>query len=66
MGNRPSTPDSLPVIGQAPGAPSVYFAFGHGHSGLTLAAATGRIVADQMAGRRPHVDASPFSVTRFQ
>lgn len=66
MGSRPSTPDSLPVIGRAPGVPSLYFAFGHGHSGLTLAASTGRIVADQIAARPTHVDVSPFSVTRFQ
>lgn len=65
MGCRPSTPDSLPVIGQAPGVPSLYLAFGHGHSGLTLAASTGRIIADLLAGRASHVDAAPFNPARF-
>ncbi len=32
MGFRPSMPDSLPVIGAAPSAPSVVLAFGHGLS----------------------------------
>ncbi len=51
MGCRPSTPDSLPVIGAHPGDPRILFAFGHGHLGLTLSAATARHVA--VAGRRP-------------
>jgi D-amino-acid dehydrogenase len=65
MGFRPSMPDSLPVIGRAPGHANAYFAFGHGHVGLTLAAVTGRIVADQAAGRPPAFDLKPFRATRF-
>jgi D-amino-acid dehydrogenase len=44
-GHRPATPDSLPVIGPSPRNPGVFHAFGHGHLGLTQAAATGRLVA---------------------
>jgi D-amino-acid dehydrogenase len=33
MGHRPTLPDSLPVIGAAPGHPGLLFAFGHGHHG---------------------------------
>ncbi|MGB3148959.1 MAG: FAD-dependent oxidoreductase, partial [Paracoccaceae bacterium] len=44
MGFRPSLPDSLPVIGPAPGAPGVFYAFGHGHLGLTQAAGTAELV----------------------
>ena len=51
MGCRPSTPDSLPVIGTDPGDPRIIFAFGHGHLGLTLSAATARHVAALVAGR---------------
>jgi D-amino-acid dehydrogenase len=36
MGFRPSTPDSLPVIGRSPRCKNVFYAFGHGHVGLTL------------------------------
>lgn len=65
MGYRPSMPDSLPVIGRSPRCPNVYFAFGHGHLGLTLGAITGRLVADMAAGRDPQVDLSPYRPGRF-
>ena len=65
MGFRPSMPDSLPVIGRSPHFANVFFAFGHGHLGLTLAAATGRAVADLAAGRAPAFDVAPFRAERF-
>jgi D-amino-acid dehydrogenase len=65
MGHRPSTPDSLPVIDRSPRFPGVYYAFGHGHLGLTLGAATGRVLAELVAGRKPPVELAPFRVTRF-
>lgn len=64
-GHRPATPDSLPVIGPSPRCNQVFYAFGHGHLGLTQAATTGRIVADLIAGRRPPVDTAPYAITRF-
>ncbi len=65
MGYRPSLPDSLPVIGRAPRAPNVFYAFGHGHLGLTQAAATGRLVRDLVLGQAPALDLSPFAPDRF-
>lgn len=65
MGCRPSMPDSLPVIGQSPIHESVFFAFGHGHLGLTGAATTGKIIADLIAGRPPHININPFRIDRF-
>ncbi len=65
MGHRPTTPDTLPVIGPSPCAPRILHAFGHGHLGLTQAATTGRLIADLVAGRRPAVDLAPFSIGRF-
>lgn len=65
MGHRPITPDSLPVIGRSPSTPDVLFAFGHGQLGLTLAAITGRLIADLVADRPPAVDLTPFRPTRF-
>lgn len=64
-GERPSTPDSLPVIGQAPDRPWAIFAFGHGHVGLGTGAITGRIVAQLAAGHEPEVDIRPFRPDRF-
>ena len=51
MGHRPSTPDGLPCIGPASGCADVVHAFGHGHIGLTAGPATGKLVADLIAGR---------------
>ena len=65
MGFRPSLPDSLPAIGPATADDRVVYAFGHGHLGLTQAAATARLVADIVAGRPPPLDLVPFRPQRF-
>jgi len=65
MGHRPALPDSLPVIGPAPRYRSAFFAFGHGHTGLTGAPMTGRVIADLVAGRPPSIDIAPFRMDRF-
>jgi D-amino-acid dehydrogenase len=65
MGHRPSTPDSLPVIDRCKRHPSVYYAYGHGHTGLTLGAITGRLIADLVAGRDPAMDLTPYRADRF-
>ena len=65
MGPRPSFPDSKPVISGLDGEPGVLLAFGHGHIGLTLAAVTGRAVADMAAGRPTVADMTPFRADRF-
>lgn len=66
MGCRPSTPDSLPVIGPHPKEPRIVFAFGHGHLGLTLSAATARHVAALMSARPRERNLEPFGIERFQ
>ncbi|MBI3517316.1 MAG: FAD-dependent oxidoreductase [Proteobacteria bacterium] len=65
VGRRPSTPDSLPVISGSPHHRNAWFAFGHGHVGLTTAAVTAGWIADLVAGRPPSVDLAPFRVERF-
>ncbi len=65
MGHRPSSIDSLPFIGEAPGVDGVYCAFGHQHLGLTLGPKTGRLIADLVSERRPNIDLSPYRVGRF-
>ena len=66
MGHRPSTADSLPVIGRASGFPEAFFAFGHGHLGFTLGPITGRLIADLAIGRPPAVDTRPYAAERFE
>ncbi len=65
MGYRPSTPDSLPVIGRSPRSPHVYYAFGHQHLGLTLSAITGRLIAALVSDLAPDIDLSPYRIERF-
>ena len=65
MGNRPCTPDSLPIIGQAPNHKSILFAFGHGHQGLLSAPKTAEVINDLVSQRRPSIDLELFHITRF-
>ena len=65
MGHRPSLPDSLPVLGPSRASPDVFYAFGHGHVGMTAAPMTGKIVAELVDGRSPAIDISPFAAGRF-
>jgi len=65
MGHRPATPDSLPVIGPSPTLRNLYYAFGHGHLGLTQSASTGALIADMVDGRTPPINCEPFSIARF-
>ena len=65
MGHRPSLPDSMPVLGRAPRYGNAFFAFGHGHVGLTAASTTAEIIADLLGGRRPYMDIAPFRAERF-
>ena len=67
MGYRPSLPDSVPVIGHAKGRSNVFYAFGHGHLGLTQSAATGQLIRDLILDQAPPgLDLSPFSPQRFR
>ncbi|MEJ0011798.1 MAG: FAD-binding oxidoreductase [Bauldia sp.] len=66
MGARPATPDSMAVIGPYPKDPRVVFAFGHGHLGLTLSAATARHVAGLLTTGRREKNLEPFGIERFQ
>ena len=65
MGRRPTTPDSLPVIGEHPRAPNILHAYGGQHIGLTIGPKLGRIAADMVAGRRANIDLAPFRPDRF-
>ena len=65
-GLRPVMADDLPVIDRIPGKAECYLATGHGMMGVTLAPATGRIIADLIAGRDPQIDISAFGLQRFR
>lgn len=65
MGARPCFADSRPVIGRAPRQRGLWLAYGHGHWGLTLGPATGRLVAEMMTGAPPFCDPRPYAAERF-
>ncbi len=65
LGSRPCFADSRPVIGPAPGRPGLWLAIGHAHWGLTLGPATGRMIAEMMAGQPPFCDPAPYRAERF-
>ncbi|MBB93805.1 MAG: FAD-dependent oxidoreductase [Rhodobacteraceae bacterium] len=65
MGRRPTTPDSLPALGEAPGAPNVLHAYGGQHVGMTIGPKLGRLVAELAARRTPNIDLTPYRPDRF-
>jgi D-hydroxyproline dehydrogenase len=64
-GARPTLPDYLPAIGRSRRASNLFYAFGHQHLGLTLAAVTGRAVGALAVGERPDIGLAPFGIERF-
>lgn len=63
-GLRPMTPDGTPVVG-ATRLPNLYLATGHGTLGWTMAAGTGRVLADVIGGRTPGIDLRGLTVARY-
>ena len=64
-GWRPMVPDGKPIIGAVPGLDNVLLATGHGMLGVSMAPATGKLVAELLTGQAAHVDPAPYAVTRF-
>ncbi|MEC8201721.1 MAG: FAD-binding oxidoreductase, partial [Pseudomonadota bacterium] len=65
MGPRPSTPDSVPFLGEVPGCPNLIAAFGHGHTGMTMGPKTGEVIASLIAGEKTGVDMQAYRLDRF-
>jgi D-amino-acid dehydrogenase len=63
-GWRPMTPDGLPLIGRVPALENVYLAAGHGMLGVSMAPATGKLVAELLTGQPRHIDPAPYAVSR--
>jgi glycine/D-amino acid oxidase-like deaminating enzyme len=64
MGFRPSTPDSLPLIGEIDQS-GIFTCFGHQHIGLTAGPKSGRMIADMISGRRVNYDMAAYDPNRF-
>lgn len=65
MGFRPSFPDSIPALGASRAHAGLFYAFGHGHLGLTQSGTTALAIAALVAGGSPSIDLAPFSLARF-
>jgi D-amino-acid dehydrogenase len=63
-GLRPMTPDGTPVIGPTP-IPKLWLATGHGTLGWTMAAGTGRLLADWLSGEQPQIDTEGLTIDRY-
>ena len=63
-GLRPMTPDGTPIIGATP-VQNLLLATGHGTLGWTMAAGTGRIIADIVSGKKPDIDISALAMARY-
>jgi D-amino-acid dehydrogenase len=64
-GWRPMTYDGLPILDRCPAAENVLLAAGHNMLGLSMAPATGRLIAEWLRDAKPHIDLGPMSLARF-
>jgi len=63
-GLRPMTPDGTPILGETR-YDNLMLSTGHGTLGWTMAAGTGRVMADLISGRKPEIDMEGLSVARY-
>jgi D-amino-acid dehydrogenase len=64
-GLRPLSPDGLPYIGRHSKFDNLTFAGGHAMLGLSLAAATGKLVEELVGRAKVSIPLEPFDVERF-
>jgi glycine oxidase len=65
-GLRPVTPDGMPVLGEEPELPGLWYATGHGRNGILLAGLTGRIMAQLICGEPSDLDVRGLAPERFE
>ena len=64
-GLRPMTPDGTPIVGPTP-IGNLFLATGHGTLGWTMAAGTGRVIADVISGRSAGIDLDGLTIARYR
>lgn len=66
-GLRPWTPDHLPIVSGVEAIPGYYIAAGHEGDGISLAAVTGKLMSELLAGtEKTCIPAEPLRYERFQ
>jgi D-amino-acid dehydrogenase len=63
-GLRPMTPDGTPIVGRSP-IQNLFLNTGHGTLGWTMAAGSGRVLADIVSGRRAEIEATDLGYARY-
>ena len=63
-GLRPMTPDGTPVVGRST-IPNLFLNTGHGTLGWTMAAGSGRLLADLVSGRAPEIEHGDLGYARY-
>jgi D-amino-acid dehydrogenase len=64
VGFRPMCADGVPILGETQ-IENLFLNTGHGHLGWTMAAGSGKAVADIVTGKRPDIALSDYSLKRF-
>ena len=64
-GWRPMMPDGVPIIDRTPRWQNVFIAAGHSMLGVSMATGTGRLIAEMVEGKPPHIPVEPYRLGRF-
>jgi D-amino-acid dehydrogenase len=64
-GLRPMTPDGTPIVGATPYR-NLWTNTGHGTLGWTMAAGSGRLLADLIGRRAPDISAEGLGMRRYE
>lgn len=64
-GFRPCSPDGLPYIGHSGAYKNLFINTGHAMMGISLAPASGKLIAQQILGKKTEMDLNGFSAQRF-
>lgn len=64
-GLRPVTSDGLPVVGEEPELPGLWYAAGYGRNGILLAGFTGKILTQLICRKPVDFDLSAWAPARF-
>jgi len=65
MGRRPTTPDTLPIIGPAPAHENLWLAYAHSHMGLTMGPMTAQLIANFVSGDKQPIPVAAYAPQRY-
>lgn len=64
-GLRPCSPDGLPYLGRSEVYKNLFVASGHAMLGLSLGAATGKLISELISEEKTSIDISAFNIERY-